>query len=544
MQEGGSSQGTGADSTAVGDAASGKSGMSSSVSSGKDSQEDRNTTSLSDELKQHLQERLNTGQDIPPGIVDAFLETTKREKAFFIARILSPQEDPVMRESALDQRTPADQVMEIERLERERPSGSLLWLNIMGVEQEGLKGVSSLCGLPEDTLFSSLTRSAHRLHSSHIEFHPTHTYLQLLIQQSTIAMKTKVCELVDPFADMIRNSWEAPKAKKGEGAEGKRRDEDRWTKWVKGEDYKDAVKVGFMSVFMIHRMNILVTISLPYYGDPASRLAIHMSHADWMLGEQLDVSANVGLLGATMIHRVVGYASGSLRQANQTLARWDRDLPHSLSTRQVEYHRKMNTILSEFKQRLKPLEKVHKKFLQRLTDQEKNVGGNRRRPQFDMRAREILEQSLDKLELVVEEVDAAIEKCKHLEEFTFNMMSTRANESMERLAIVTIVFLPLTFIASYFSMGFDEFPDLSRPPIYFWEVSIPLSIVFFTVFAFSNLKRAWITTVRYGWRQKERWGREVYWWRQDVELWWRARVDRKQRARIRAVKQRSGGLPA
>nr|XP_019006392.1 uncharacterized protein I203_01717 [Kwoniella mangroviensis CBS 8507]OCF69853.1 hypothetical protein I203_01717 [Kwoniella mangroviensis CBS 8507] len=33
-----------------------------------------------------------------------------------------------------------------------------------------------------------------------------------------------------------------------------------------------------------------------------------------------------------------------------------------------------------------------------------------------------------------------------------NILSSRANDSMERLAIVTIVFLPLTFIASYFSM--------------------------------------------------------------------------------------------
>ncbi|KAK6905088.1 hypothetical protein I203_105907 [Kwoniella mangroviensis CBS 8507] len=81
-----------------------------------------------------------------------------------------------------------------------------------------------------------------------------------------------------------------------------------------------------------------------------------------------------------------------------------------------------------------------------------------------------------------------MDRCKSLEIFCFNILSSRANDSMERLAIVTIVFLPLTFIASYFSMV-KNFTVLDQKPSFFWKISVPLCIFFFLIFAYSTLKR-------------------------------------------------------
>ncbi|KAK4684434.1 hypothetical protein P7C73_g5743, partial [Tremellales sp. Uapishka_1] len=60
---------------------------------------------------------------------------------------------------------------------------------------------------------------------------------------------------------------------------------------------------------------------------------------------------------------------------------------------------------------------------------------------------------LDHLEIVTSSMDQFVATCDHLTDYVFNVLSFQTNASMERLSIVTVVFLPLTFIASYFGMA-------------------------------------------------------------------------------------------
>ncbi|KAL1407222.1 hypothetical protein Q8F55_006639 [Vanrija albida] len=82
----------------------------------------------------------------------------------------------------------------------------------------------------------------------------------------------------------------------------------------------------------------------------------------------------------------------------------------------------------------------------------------------------------------------------HLE----NVLSFNTNNSMERLSIVTVVFLPLTFIASYFGMNFIDFDALNNSDTYFWRVAGPCTVLFFITFSYSyiftgaqTLRRRW-----------------------------------------------------
>jgi uncharacterized membrane protein YbhN (UPF0104 family) len=65
----------------------------------------------------------------------------------------------------------------------------------------------------------------------------------------------------------------------------------------------------------------------------------------------------------------------------------------------------------------------------------------------------------------------------NLIDLIFNTIGSLQNESMKQLTTITIVFLPLSFIAGYFGMNFEEFPALANTDSYFWNSAGPLLFV-------------------------------------------------------------------
>ncbi|RSH84065.1 hypothetical protein EHS25_005310 [Saitozyma podzolica] len=103
---------------------------------------------------------------------------------------------------------------------------------------------------------------------------------------------------------------------------------------------------------------------------------------------------------------------------------------------------------------------------------------------------------IDHLEIIVSSLDQFVATCDHLTDYVFNVLSFQTNASMERLSIVTVVFLPLTFIASYFGMNFTTFDAIQGSVSYFWKVAIPCTVAFFIIFSFSYLRMAAQTIAR------------------------------------------------
>lgn len=65
---------------------------------------------------------------------------------------------------------------------------------------------------------------------------------------------------------------------------------------------------------------------------------------------------------------------------------------------------------------------------------------------FSPLSRVYMNDVIDHLEMVVGSSEQFVNACDHLTDYTFNVLSFQTNNSMERLSIVTVIFLPLTFI--------------------------------------------------------------------------------------------------
>ncbi|KAI0541802.1 hypothetical protein GGR58DRAFT_455001 [Xylaria digitata] len=79
--------------------------------------------------------------------------------------------------------------------------------------------------------------------------------------------------------------------------------------------------------------------------------------------------------------------------------------------------------------------------------------------------------------LITENLTQIKETANHMIDLIFNTIATYQNESMKQLTIVTIIFLPLTFITGYFGQNFGIFPEATNNnSTYFWKIAIPVVV--------------------------------------------------------------------
>ncbi|KAI1827421.1 hypothetical protein F4861DRAFT_363669 [Xylaria intraflava] len=82
--------------------------------------------------------------------------------------------------------------------------------------------------------------------------------------------------------------------------------------------------------------------------------------------------------------------------------------------------------------------------------------------------------------LITENLTQIKESANHMIDLIFNTIATYQNESIKQLTIVTIIFLPLTFITGYFGQNFGNFPEAANNnSSYFWRIAAP--VVFGTI---------------------------------------------------------------
>lgn len=96
-------------------------------------------------------------------------------------------------------------------------------------------------------------------------------------------------------------------------------------------------------------------------------------------------------------------------------------------------------------------------------------------------AKQYLADVADHVLAFTDNIDLMRHSTESMINLIFNTMSVQENEAMRQLTLVTIVFLPLTFLTGYFGMNFKSFGALDNNTIYFWAIAIPVTIAVISV---------------------------------------------------------------
>jgi magnesium transporter len=95
----------------------------------------------------------------------------------------------------------------------------------------------------------------------------------------------------------------------------------------------------------------------------------------------------------------------------------------------------------------------------------------------------------EKASYLIDEIDFDLQQLESRINLIFSMQSHRLNEVMKTLTIISVIFIPLTFMAGIYGMNFENMPELKAHYGYFILLGIMLVTALGSVFYFS--KKGW-----------------------------------------------------
>ncbi|CAG8545861.1 8089_t:CDS:10 [Paraglomus occultum] len=114
---------------------------------------------------------------------------------------------------------------------------------------------------------------------------------------------------------------------------------------------------------------------------------------------------------------------------------------------------------------------------------------------------------LDHCNTIVDDLDTMTTISENLINMTFNAISYETNEYMRAVALMTVIFSPMTFVAGFFGMNFTNFPELDNGLNYFWKWTASFTLAITLMFNYRPLVQLVLRGGRFiarNWNQKVR----------------------------------------
>jgi magnesium transporter len=87
---------------------------------------------------------------------------------------------------------------------------------------------------------------------------------------------------------------------------------------------------------------------------------------------------------------------------------------------------------------------------------------------------------------LLDQIDYDMNSLESASSFYFSAQSHRMNEIMKTLTIVSVIFIPLTFIVGVYGMNFENMPELTHPNGYFIVLGVMFVLVLGLIFYFKR----------------------------------------------------------
>lgn len=99
-----------------------------------------------------------------------------------------------------------------------------------------------------------------------------------------------------------------------------------------------------------------------------------------------------------------------------------------------------------------------------------------------------MHDNLDRLTRFVEELDATRERSQILQDEIYSAMSARLNRNLYILSVITVIFMPLTFLSGLLGMNVEGIPGAGHPLAFGIVCGLALLLVIAQIFIFRRLK--------------------------------------------------------
>jgi len=99
-----------------------------------------------------------------------------------------------------------------------------------------------------------------------------------------------------------------------------------------------------------------------------------------------------------------------------------------------------------------------------------------------------MHDNLDRLTRFVEELDSTHERCRILQDGIDSALSARLNRNLYILSVITVIFMPLTFLSGLLGMNVAGIPGATHPDAFLTVCGIALVLVIVQILIFRRLK--------------------------------------------------------